>query len=77
MFHPIAYIDFLAVPRRRYPAPSKVSEVLIFPGALGFRYSCRGHDGVTIYDSPRSFRSRFDAKKEIRRRFPHVKVLFS
>jgi len=54
-----------------------VAEVLIHAGAMGFRYTCRSHEGVNIYDSPRFFRSRFEAKKEIRRRFPDAKVLFS
>jgi len=54
-----------------------VAEVLIYSASLGFQYTCRSHEGVNIYDSPRFFRSRFEAKKEIRRRFPTAKVVFT
>lgn len=50
---------------------------MIYSTTLGFRYLCRSHNGVNIYESPQRFRSRFDAKKEIRRRFPEAKVVFS
>jgi len=62
--------------KRKTPAPGEVGVVYVYPGAYGFRYTCRGLDGKVLYDSPYPFRSRRSAQKEIQQRWPGVKVSF-
>lgn len=56
------------------PKKGDVKSVLIYSGAYGFRYSCRDADGKVIYEAPHAFRSRYDAREQIKQRWPEAKI---
>lgn len=56
------------------PKKDAVHTVYVYTGAYGFRYSCRDAEGKVIYEAPRGFRSRFDAREEIKKRWPEAKI---
>jgi hypothetical protein len=60
------------------PRPGKkdVSVVYVYMTSMGFRYTCRNEEGAVIYDSPRAYRSRFDARKVIKSSWPDAKISF-
>lgn len=62
--------------KRKLPRAEDVSIVYVYPGAFGFRYTCRGWDNKPIYDSPRFFKSRYKARDEILSYWPGVRVSF-
>jgi hypothetical protein len=55
--------------------PPDVVEVFVRRTMLGFRYNGRGAEGRVIYESPRSFRSGLFLRKEVRRRWPGVRIV--
>lgn len=56
------------------PKKDEVAAALIYSGAYGFRYSLRDADGKVLYEAPRAFRSRYDAREEVKRRWPQAKI---
>ena len=64
---------------RRFPAG--VVEVWVYRSQLGFRYNGRNKEGRIIYEKPPNaagaLRSRFDVQKEVRRRWPGVRIVYS
>ena len=60
------------------PKPGKkdVAVAYVYISSMGFRYTCRNEDGMVIWDSPAAYRSRFDARKAIKRSWPDAKVSF-
>lgn len=58
------------------PAKKDVVVVYVYNSSMGFRYTCRDADGKVIWDSPTTFRSRFDARKAITKSWPEAKVTF-
>lgn len=63
------------MPRRVYP--KKVSEIFVYRSQIGFRYNARNEEGRIIYEPARDYRSRFDLQKEVRRRWPGVRIVYS
>ena len=61
---------------KKIPEADAVAVVYVYPGAYGFRYTCRGHDRRVLYDSPRAFKSRYTARDEIKKRWPQARVSF-
>ena len=62
--------------KRVTPGPDEVKIAYVYPGSYGFRYTCRGYDNKVIYDSRYAFRSRHDARDEIKRLWPKARVSF-
>lgn len=60
------------------PKPGKkdVAVVYVYMTSMGFRYTCRNEEGMVIWDSPRAFRSRFDARKAVKSSWPDARVSF-
>lgn len=58
------------------PAKKDVAVVYIYPSSMGFRYTCRDHEGKVIWDSQMAYRSRFDARKAVVKSWPDAKVTF-
>ena len=58
------------------PGKDEVEIAYVYISSMGFRYTCRNEEGMVIYDSPQTFRSRFDARKAIKRSWPDAKVSF-
>lgn len=56
------------------PEKEAVRTVYVYAGAYGFRYSCRDESGKVIYESPQAFRSRYDAREQIKKRWPDAKI---
>ena len=62
------------MPSKTYP--SGVVEVHVYRAQIGFRYNARGEDGRIIYEAKRSFRSRHDLQREVRKRWPGVRIVW-
>lgn len=56
------------------PKKEDVTSALVYSGAYGFRYSLRDADGKVIYEAPHPYRSRYDAREEIKKRWPQAKI---
>jgi len=63
------------VPRVK-PAKKDVAVVYVYNSPMGFRYTCRNEEGMVIWDSQRTYRSRFDARKAVTKSWPNAKVTF-
>lgn len=62
--------------KRTIPEADEVKIVYVYPGSYGFRYTVRDHQQKVIYDSPYAFRSRYDARDEIHRYWPRVRISY-
>lgn len=62
--------------RKKLPEKDAVAIAYVYPGFLGFRFTCRDHEGKVIYDSPNGYKSRYQARDEIKRLWPQAKVSF-
>ena len=60
------------------PRPDKkdVAVVYVYNSPMGFRYTCRDEEGMVIWDSMTTYRSRFDARKAVTKSWPNAKVTF-
>ena len=60
---------------RRFPLG--VVEVFIYRSQIGFRYNGRNEEGRIIYEKTQDFRSRFDVKREVMKRWPKARITYS
>ena len=58
------------------PEKEAVKVVYVYMSPMGFRYTCRDEEGKVIYEGPQGYRSRFDARKAVKKRWPEAKVSF-
>jgi hypothetical protein len=58
------------------PAKKDVAVVYIYGAPDGFRYTCRNAEGMVVWDSTRPYRSRFDARKVVKKSWPDARVTF-
>ena len=71
---PAASVIVSAVGKRKLP--TDVKHAVVYPGWGGFRYTCRDSNNKVVYDSPMPFRSRRDAREQIRTYWPEARVDF-